>query len=85
MLSAANGNAIQVADVDAGTSDIQVTVSVPRGTFTVIDPSLVGVAGNGTSSVTLTGTLAEINQTLAAGLTYRVATEGECYGYCGGE
>lgn len=76
VLSSANGNAIQVSDVDAGTANIQVNVAVNGGTFTVINTSLVTVAGNGTDSVTLTGPQAQINQTLAEGLIYRHSVEG---------
>ncbi|HYD11759.1 MAG TPA: Ig-like domain-containing protein, partial [Allosphingosinicella sp.] len=52
---------ISVADVDAGTADLTVTLSVDYGILTVTaGGSGASVAGSGTSSVTITGTLAEI-------------------------
>jgi len=62
---------LQVSDVDAGSADITVTLSVASGALTVRDDVVGGlafgdIAGNGTASVTLTGSQAEINLTLAA-------------------
>ena len=69
---------IQIADVDAGSGDVTVTLEVTLGTLSV----LAGVTGglnstqivpsNGNRTVTLTGTVAAINVTLAAvsGLLY---------------
>jgi hypothetical protein len=62
---------LSVGDVDAGSSAITVTLSVLHGALTV-DATVSGglsaadIAGNGTSSVTLTGTIATIDATLAA-------------------
>ena len=58
---------ISVADVDADPADVTVTLSVDYGIIT-IDPGTSGVivANSGTNSVTLTGTLAEINNLLGA-------------------
>ncbi|WP_406700496.1 Ig-like domain-containing protein [Singulisphaera sp. Ch08] len=69
-------NSIAVSDVDAGTNAITVTLGVQHGTVLVtagVSGGLTvgGIAGNGTNSVTLTGTLAEINATLLAGVTYQ--------------
>ena len=68
---------ISIADVDAGTDAIELQLSVAHGTLT-LDPTLLGgigtldIAGNGTSSVAIVATLAQINTTLAAanGLVY---------------
>jgi hypothetical protein len=74
---------ISVADVDAGSSGIvtaTLSVGLNRGTLTVNTTVSGGlgagvISGNGTANVTLTGTLAQINATLAnaSGLTYRGA------------
>src|SRR5207248_1257986 len=67
---------IQVHDPDA-TANVTTTLSVLHGTLTVLTNVSGGltasdVSGNGTSSVTLTGTVAQIDATLAAanGLVY---------------
>jgi VCBS repeat-containing protein len=65
-------DAISVNDVDAGTADIFTKLSAVSGTLSVggtIGAGLV-VAGNGSKSVTLTGSQADINAALAA-VTYR--------------
>ena len=69
---------IGVTDADAGTAAIQLTLSVSNGTLTVNDTVAGGlsagaITGNGSSSATLFGTIAEINSTLAdtSGLTYQ--------------
>ncbi len=74
---------ISVADVDAAGDPLEVELSVLNGTLTVSTsvPAGVGpddVAGNGTSSVTITATQAAINTTLADadGLIYRAAANG---------
>ena len=56
---------VSVADIDS--SALTTTLSVSSGTLTVIAGS--GVTGNGTGSVTITGTAAQINTALA-GLAY---------------
>ena len=68
---------LQVSDVDAGQAHISVTLSVANGTITVLDNVAGGldpddITGNGSNSVTLTCTIADINATLAAagGVTY---------------
>ncbi|MCZ2342316.1 MAG: cadherin-like domain-containing protein [Bacteroidales bacterium] len=68
---------VSVSDVDAGTADIVVTLSVGTGTLTLSDTIPGGVVsgqmtGNGTSSVTITAPQAAINATLtvSGGLTY---------------
>ena len=68
---------ISISDVDADPSSVQVTLGVTNGTLLVNDAVVGGltaldIAGNGSGSVVLTGTLAQINATLAdaAGLQY---------------
>ena len=56
---------VSVADIDS--SALTTTLNVSSGTLTVIAGS--GVTGNGTGSVTITGTAAQINTALA-GLAY---------------
>ena len=61
-------NAISVSD-DAGTDPIVVTLSVTNGTINIpADPDNI-VADNGTATITLTGTVAQINTALD-GLEY---------------
>ena len=67
---------IAISDPDAN-GDVTTTLSVLNGTLTVASNvvgglSSAGIGGNGSGSVTLTGTVAQINATLAAsnGLTY---------------
>ncbi|WP_119680974.1 DUF4347 domain-containing protein [Indioceanicola profundi] len=68
---------ISFADVDAGTGTVTVTLSVPAGTLRAVAAGGVGVAGSGTGSLVLTGSIAEINAFIAAGgLTYMTAPNG---------
>jgi Ca2+-binding RTX toxin-like protein len=58
---------LSISDVDAGSaSNMTTTLSVLHGTLTVLSASGATVTGSGTDSVTLTGTVAQINTTLAA-------------------
>lgn len=57
--------AISVADVDAGSGDVEVGLSVANATLTV-GTSGVTVTGNGTGAVTLTGPLTAVNAALDA-------------------
>jgi ELWxxDGT repeat protein len=68
---------ISITDVDAGTGNIRVTLSVTNGTLSLSTNASGGVAGgaisgNGGPSVTIVGSLSAINATLAdaSGLTY---------------
>jgi hypothetical protein len=70
--SSGNSNQIAVADVDAGTNAIQVTLTATNGTLTLSGTSgLVFTVGDGTadSTMTFTGTIANINAALN-GMTY---------------
>jgi hypothetical protein len=52
---------LSVADVDAGAGSLSVTLTVGSGTLTASGAGSVSVSGSGTSSIVLTGTLANIN------------------------
>jgi hypothetical protein len=68
--NAANLNAISVADVDAGSADLTTTVTVADGALSVGSVMAgLSVTGEGSSTLTLVGTLAEINDALE-GLAY---------------
>jgi trimeric autotransporter adhesin len=72
VFSAGNGNAISIADSDAGGANNQVTLSVTNGTLTLSTTSgLSFTAGDGTadSTMTLRGSAAAINAALE-GLSY---------------
>ena len=68
VFSAATNNAITVADPDGTTLDV--TVAVGHGTLTVAGGSGATIGGDGTGSVTVSGTAAQVNAALN-GLTYR--------------
>jgi hypothetical protein len=70
--SAGNGNQISVADADAGSADIRVTLTATNGTITLFTTAgLTFGAGDGTADPTMTfdGTLTEVN-TAMNGMTY---------------
>jgi VCBS repeat-containing protein len=69
---------LSISDVDAGSGNVSVTLSVLHGIIDVRTNVVGGVtasnvSGDTTGSVTLTGTLTQVNATLAAsaGVTYR--------------
>ena len=74
VFSAAEGNAFSVADIDAGSAAIEVELSASFGDL-MIDSSIA--TGSGTSNVTLSGTVDEINAALAGGVTYRTSQAGD--------
>ena len=64
IFSSGNGNQISVADADAGTADIRVTLTATNGTVTLATTAgLSFSAGDGTADITMTfdGTLTEVN------------------------
>lgn len=68
--SAANSNRIVIGDVDAGSDpDFQVILDVDSGTLNVVDTGNVTIQNDNTATVTVTGTLANINIALD-GLVY---------------
>ena len=66
---------LSVTDSDAGAGVLTTTLSVAHGTLTIASAGGAIVAGSGTASVTLTGSAAEIDATLAAfdNVVYRSA------------
>lgn len=66
VFSAGTGQIISIADLDAGSSDLDVTLTATHGMLTLgtVVPGLT-VGGDGTAVVTLTGTVEEINAALA--------------------
>ena len=71
VFGSAGGNAITITDVDAGAGEIRVTLQVQHGTLTLATTAgLSMITGNGTASIDLNGTLAQVNIALE-GLTYR--------------
>ncbi len=75
--SAANGNALSVSDSDAGEDDVRLDLTFTEGSLTVLDPSGLSVTGNGSNSVSLLGSITEINSALATGLNYRTSNSGD--------
>src|SRR5262249_1372524 len=63
----ANGNAIAISDVDAGSAPVKVTLTATHGTLTLSKTTgLTFMAGDGTADATMTftGTMADINAAL---------------------
>ncbi len=61
-----HGTGMSVADIDAGASVISITLSVGAGILTVVagNSGVDSITGSGTSSVTVTGTVTDINNLL---------------------
>ena len=57
---------ISIADPDAGAGSMLVTLSVPSGTLAAVSGGGVVVGGSGSGTLTLTGTVTDINTFLAA-------------------
>ncbi|MDX7898004.1 retention module-containing protein [Aeromonas media] len=66
---------LQVKDVDAGSGTMEVRLSVEHGTLNLPAGSGVTVTGNGTGSLVLTGSLADLNALLSGGVTYQGNTD----------
>ncbi|MFM9842004.1 MAG: calcium-binding protein, partial [Dongiaceae bacterium] len=58
---------ISFSDVDAGTNDVTVTLSVSAGTLIALSGPFVAVTGSGTGSIMLTGTVSAINSFISGG------------------
>ncbi|HEX5373935.1 MAG TPA: Ig-like domain-containing protein, partial [Aquabacterium sp.] len=72
VFSTANGNSISIADVDAGASAMQVTVSVTNGSLSLSGTTGLSFSvgdGSADTTMTFTGTLTNINNSLA-GLSF---------------
>ena len=69
--SSGNSNAISISDADAGTNSVQVALTATNGIVTLSGTTGLTVTNgaNGTSTVTVTGTIAAINTALN-GLTF---------------
>jgi Bacterial Ig domain/Cadherin domain/RTX calcium-binding nonapeptide repeat (4 copies) len=61
---------LSVSDVDAGTNNVQTTVSAVNGTITPATGSGATITGSGTASAQITGTLTQVNAALN-GLKYK--------------
>ncbi len=73
LFSPGNGNAITIGDIDAGNGSLTVQLSVQHGRLAQA-VTYAQVVGYNSANLTITGTLAEINQTLAS--LYYVPTLG---------
>ncbi|MEV3832753.1 retention module-containing protein [Aeromonas allosaccharophila] len=62
---------LQVKDVDAGSSPIEVRLSVEHGTLNLVAGSGVTVTGNGSGMLVLSGPLDAINALLSGGVIYQ--------------
>ena len=60
---------LSISDADAGTGAMTVTLAITNGTLTVSGGS-AAITNNGTSTVTLVGSVSAINATLAASVAY---------------
>jgi large repetitive protein len=69
VFSAANGNAITISDVDANGGNETVTLTVASGTLALGSTLNLVSSTNNAASITLTGTIANVNAALD-GLTY---------------
>jgi autotransporter-associated beta strand protein len=67
---------LSVGDIDAGAGAMTVTLSVAHGVLALTSAGGAAVVGSGSSALTLTGTLSQINTTLAAAgnVIYRSAS-----------
>jgi uncharacterized delta-60 repeat protein len=73
VLSLANGNNISINDIDSGSSPIQVTLTATNGILNLATTAGLTVTGDGTGTVTLTGSNASIFTALD-GLTFLPTT-----------
>src|SRR5882724_2698219 len=55
---------LSIFDFGAGGATITTTLNITHGALTIVAPGSVGIAGNGTDTLTLTGTVIEINAAL---------------------
>jgi VCBS repeat-containing protein len=65
VFSAGNGNAITVTDPDGAGVSLTTTITVTNGSFNAITGGGAVIAGNGTGTVTISGTAAQINADLS--------------------
>jgi hypothetical protein len=55
-----------IGDLDGRNGSVTTTLAVTEGTLTILAAGGAGLSGNGTASVTLTGTIAQVNAALSA-------------------
>ncbi|MFW6153899.1 MAG: beta strand repeat-containing protein, partial [Planctomycetota bacterium] len=69
--STANGNLVSIHDIDLGGSELEVTLTVTNGTLTLAQTTglTITAGADGTTTVTFTGTEADVNAALD-GMTY---------------
>lgn len=67
-----------IADVDAGTSNVQLDLTIGDGTLTISSTSGVTVEQNpgGHNGIRISGTVSNVNNALASGLTYNTSVDG---------
>ncbi|MCL7406453.1 VCBS domain-containing protein [Paradonghicola geojensis] len=70
VLSSGTSNAIQIADVDAGSGAVRLTLSVANGTLSVSGTTGLTVTDDGKATVIVQGTISAINTMLDGGVTY---------------
>ena len=76
--SQSSENQIQIDDVDAANADVQIDLTIGDGTLTISDRGGVSIQNNGTSSVTIRGSVADINRSLGGEtVVYRTSTAGD--------
>ncbi|MBW4422621.1 MAG: SBBP repeat-containing protein [Myxacorys californica WJT36-NPBG1] len=70
VFSTLNNNAITISDVDAGSNPVQISLTATNGAVTLSSTTgLIGLTGNGSSNLSFSGTLTDINAALQ-GLTF---------------
>jgi len=65
VFSAVTGNLISISDIDAGGGLVTTTLTVPAGSLTAAAGSGAAIDGSGTATLTITGTLAQVNAALS--------------------
>ncbi|MDM8538086.1 hypothetical protein QUF70_15125, partial [Desulfobacterales bacterium HSG17] len=69
-----NGNRISVSDEEAEAGEIQVSLTINRGSLSLTGDSGSRISGNNTAGIVLTGTIAQVNSELD-GLKYEPETD----------
>src|SRR5262249_6449614 len=60
VFSSGNSNVFSISDVDAGSNNVQVTLTATHGTLNLGGTTNLTVSGNGTASVVVTGKINDI-------------------------